>query len=113
MPIILGDNTAVLLETMATALAASRDPWARHWLVVPGHGRSEWLQRRWARLTGVAAHSQLVSLRSLLEQTAAPQGEPFLRVRLEAGSRTRPVVAFPTLLYFKNTVTWGFWMLVY
>ena len=96
MPIFLGDNTAVLLETMATALAASRDPWARHWLVVPGHGRSEWLQRRWARLTGVAAHSQLVSLRSLIEQTAAPQGEPFLRVRLElAVARALSSLAHP------------------
>jgi exonuclease V gamma subunit len=82
MPTILAENTAALLERMARDLAACRDPWARHWLVLPGSGRSEWLQRRWARIAGIAAHSQIVSLRSVIEQAASPGGEPFSRDRL-------------------------------
>jgi exonuclease V gamma subunit len=82
MPLILAETTAALLERMAGDLAACRDPWARHWLVLPGSGRSEWLQRRWARLSGIASHSQIVSLRSLIEQAASPEGEPFSRERL-------------------------------
>ena len=82
MSIILAESTAALLERMARDLAACRDPWARHWLVLPGSGRSEWLQRRWARIAGVAAHSQIVPLRSLIEQAASPEGEPFSYDRL-------------------------------
>src|SRR5664280_1411132 len=82
MPIILAESTAPLLERLAQDLAACRDVWARHWLVLPGSGRSEWLQRRWARIAGIAAHSQIVSLRSVIEQAASPEAEPFSRDRL-------------------------------
>ncbi len=82
MPLILAETTSALLEKMAAELAGCRDPWARHWLVLPGSGRSEWLQRRWARIAGIAAHSQIVSLRSVIEQAASPEDEPFSRDRL-------------------------------
>jgi exonuclease V gamma subunit len=85
MPMILAETTSALLERMAVDLAAFRDPWARHWLVLPGSGRSEWLRRRWARIAGIAAHSQIVSLRSVLEQAASPEDEPFSRDRLVLG----------------------------
>jgi exodeoxyribonuclease V gamma subunit len=82
MPIILAESTAPLLERMARDLTACRDPWARHWLVLAGSGRSEWLQRRWARIAGVAAHSQIVPLRSVIEQAASPEEKAFSRDRL-------------------------------
>lgn len=94
MPIVVAENTALLLERMASDLANGRDPWDRHWLILPGIGRSEWLQRRWARLAGIAAHSQIVPLRSLVEQAAAPSGVPFSRDRLVfAVARALPSIA--------------------
>lgn len=82
MTILVAESPASLLERMAKELAACRDPWARHWLVIAGSGRSEWLQRRWSRIAGVAARSQIVSLRSVIEQAATPTSQPFSRERL-------------------------------
>lgn len=85
MTVYIAESTLPLLERMAAELAACRDPWARHWLVLPGSGRSEWLLRRWARRAGAAAHSQIVPLRSVIEQVASAGGEPFSRERLVLG----------------------------
>lgn len=82
MAVLIAESTLALLDRMAAELAASQDPWARHWLVIPGNGRSEWLLRRWSQRAGVAAHSQVVPLRSVLEQVACAGGEPFSRERL-------------------------------
>ena len=64
-----------LLERTVRDIAGIRDPFARHWLIFPGMGRSEWIQRRWSRIAGIASHSQIVQLRSLVEQVAA-SGKP-------------------------------------
>src|SRR5512142_2275611 len=82
MAITIAETTLALLERMATDLACSRDPWARHWLVLPGTGRSEWLLRRWARKAGIAGHGQVVPLRSVIEQAGSAGSEPFSRERL-------------------------------
>ena len=82
MTVTIAESTLPLLEQMATDLTACRDPWTRHWLVLPGSGRSEWLLRRWAHRAGAAAHSQIVPLRSVIEQVACAGGEPFSRERL-------------------------------
>jgi exodeoxyribonuclease V gamma subunit len=85
MTVTIAESTLPLLEQMAAALATCRDPWARHWLVLPGSGRSEWLLRCWARRAGAAAHSQVVPLRSVIEQVACAGGEAFSRERLVLG----------------------------
>ncbi len=82
MAFAVAESTLTLLDRIAADLAACRDPWARHWLVLPGSGRSEWLLRRWARRAGDAAHSHVVPLRSVIEQVASVGGEPFSRERL-------------------------------
>ncbi len=82
MPVFLGESSPILLERMAVELARCHDPWVRQWLILPGVGRTEWLLRRWACVAGVAAHSQVVSLRSLIEQAASAEREPFSREQL-------------------------------
>lgn len=71
MPLVLAESPRSLLARMADDLAACRDPWARHWLVLPGRGRGAWLQRAWAARSGIAAHSQLLAVRALVELAAA------------------------------------------
>lgn len=80
---ILAETPRALLERMAVDLASTQDAFARHWLVVPGTGRALWVQQRWARLSGIAAHSQIVELRSVVEQAGAGGRPPFNRNRLE------------------------------
>ena len=80
--ILLSETPLRLLEQMAKDIAKCNDPWARHWLVLPGKGRSEWVQRRWADVAGIASHSQIVDLRSLVEQAAADGRSPFSLDRL-------------------------------
>ncbi|MEK0445302.1 MAG: RecBCD enzyme subunit RecC [Verrucomicrobiota bacterium] len=69
--LFLAETPGILLQTMAEALCAVRDPRARHWLILPGRGRTERLQQQWARLSGIASHSQEVEIRELIEQAAA------------------------------------------
>jgi len=71
-----------LLEATAQAIAAVHDPAGRHWLIFPGSGNSEWVQRRWAQVAGIASHSQIVQLRSLVEQIAAAGKPAFSLKRL-------------------------------
>ena len=82
MPLFLSETPLSLLERMAKDIAECQDPWARHWLVLPGKGRSEWVQRRWADVAGIASHSQIVDLRSLVEQAAGGGRKPFSMDRL-------------------------------
>lgn len=71
MQILLAQRPDALLERLVADLAAARDPWARQWLVLPGGGRGEWVQRRWAETSGIASRSQLLSVRALVELAAA------------------------------------------
>jgi exodeoxyribonuclease V gamma subunit len=71
------ETPRALLERMSEALSQIRDPHARHWLVMPKRGRAEYVIRRWADLAGVAAHTQEVQLRELLEQAASGDGPRF------------------------------------
>ncbi len=80
--ITLAETPLRLLEVMAGDIAGCCDPWARHWLVLPGKGRSEWVQRRWADAAGIASHSQIVDIRSLVEQAGAAGQRPFSINRL-------------------------------
>lgn len=83
MPIKSSMMPRPLLEQMAVEIARLRDPRARHWLVCPGTGRAEWVQRRWAALAGIASRSQMVAVRSLIEQAAAGGAHrPFSAERL-------------------------------
>ncbi|TVR45543.1 MAG: hypothetical protein EA402_04200, partial [Planctomycetota bacterium] len=63
------------LERLAAAAGQVRDPWARHWLVMPGQGRPDWLQQEWARQTGIASRSQVLRVRALVELAAAGADE--------------------------------------
>jgi exodeoxyribonuclease V gamma subunit len=81
-PIFLAETPLRLLERMAGDLAGCRDPWVRHWLVLPGKGRGEWVQRHWAEAAGIASHSQIVDVRSLVEQAGAAGKRPFSIDRL-------------------------------
>jgi exonuclease V gamma subunit len=82
MAVIIAESTLALLDRMTADLVACRDPWARHWLVLPGTGRSEWVLRHWSRRAGVAGRSQVVPLRSVIEQAATAGSEAFSRDRL-------------------------------
>ena len=82
MHLSTAETPVAALEHMVAELMKCNDPWARHWLVLPGAGRSEWVQRQWARRAGIASRSQIVSLRSLLEQAASPGRDPFSMDRL-------------------------------
>ncbi len=68
---VLAESPHVLLERLAADLAATRAPWARHWLVIPGAGRGEWVRQRWARRAGIASHSQMLAVRALVELAAS------------------------------------------
>lgn len=72
---ILAETPAALYGHLADCLAALRDPWARHWLVLPGRGRGAWIQRQWAERAGVASRSQTLSVRALVELAAAGSDE--------------------------------------
>ena len=82
MHVATAETPVAALEHLLEGLARCKDPWARHWLVVPGAGRSEWLQRQWAKRAGIASRSEVISLRALLEQAASPKREPFSLDRL-------------------------------
>ncbi len=82
MNLFTAETPLQVLEEMVAALMKSNDPWAQHWLILPGAGRPEWVQRQWARRAGIASRSQIVSLRSLLEQAASPGRDPFSMDRL-------------------------------
>lgn len=84
MRLAIAETPQVLLEQVAADLSACQDPFARHWLVLPGSGRAEWLIRRWSQIRGIASRSQLVSLRSVVEQAAASDaaGQAFSHERL-------------------------------
>lgn len=66
-----------LLQSMSEALSQIRDPRARHWLVMPKRGRAEYVIREWADRTGIASHTQEVTLRELIEQAASGTGPRF------------------------------------
>ena len=68
---ILAEAPLTLYGDLAARLAAVRDPWARHWLVLPGRGRAAWVQQRWAEQAGIASRSQMLSVRALVELAAA------------------------------------------
>jgi exonuclease V gamma subunit len=68
---VLAETPATLYLDLAARLKAVRDPWARHWLVLPGRGRGAWVQQQWAKLAGVASRSQMLSVRALVELAAA------------------------------------------
>ncbi len=82
MPIILGDSPRALMVRMVSDLARLRDPWARHWLVMRSPRAAEWVERRWAEQAGIASRSQVVTLRSVIEQAAMPGRTPFSFERL-------------------------------
>ena len=67
----LAETPDTLLQAMSAALASLQDPRARHWLLLPGRGRAEAILHAWAKRAGIAAHSQEVELRVLIEQAAA------------------------------------------
>jgi len=56
---------------MANSLMEVKDPWARHWLILPKKGWDEWLLRSWSKKSGIASRSQFVQLRSLVEMAAS------------------------------------------
>ena len=67
----LAETPKALLDHASVHLARIRDLHARHWLICPGRGRSEYLLQKWAQLSGIASHAQEIDLRVLLEQIAA------------------------------------------
>ncbi len=73
----LAETPLSLLQAISDDITKIRDPRARHWLILPGRGRAEYVLHQWARRTGIAAHSQEVQLRELLEQAAAGRAARF------------------------------------
>lgn len=67
----LAETPKALLDHASVHLARIRDIHARHWLICPGRGRSEYLLQKWAQISGIASHAQEIDLRVLLEQIAA------------------------------------------
>jgi exonuclease V gamma subunit len=70
-----------MLGVMAYDCSSHQDPWARHWIVLPGEGPAEWVRQRWAMRTGVSARSQVLNIRTLLESPLA--GNPQARFSIE------------------------------
>ena len=68
--LFVAETHDALLDEIARQLAATRDVRGRHWLVFPRRGLREVVLQRWARLSGVASHSQEVELRELVEQAS-------------------------------------------
>ena len=73
----LAETHDTLLDEIARQLAGVRDVRARHWLIFPRKGLREAAVHRWARVSGIASHSQEVELRELVEQAAAGGGARF------------------------------------
>ena len=67
-------NPKQMLGVMAYDCSSHKDPWARHWIVLPGEGQAEWVRRCWATRSGVSARSQILNLRTLLESPLAGDG---------------------------------------
>ncbi|MEI6714175.1 MAG: exodeoxyribonuclease V subunit gamma [Verrucomicrobiota bacterium] len=85
----LAETPQALLSQMSVALAEIRDPRARHWLILPGRGRAEAILHLWAQRSGIAAHTQEVELRVLIEQAASGEQRKrfdFDRLRLVCAS---------------------------
>ena len=66
----LAETHTTLLDEIARQLAGVRDVRARHWLIFPRKGLREAALHRWARVSGIASHSQEVELRELVEQAS-------------------------------------------
>ncbi len=66
----LAETHTALLDEIAQQLAGVRDVRARHWLIFPRKGLREAALHRWARVSGIASHSQEVELRELVEQAS-------------------------------------------
>ncbi|MCJ8336827.1 MAG: exodeoxyribonuclease V subunit gamma, partial [Epibacterium sp.] len=64
------NQLATLLHGLNTRSHQDQAPWQRHWLVIPSQGRAEWLQRAWAKASGVATRSQVITVRALVELAA-------------------------------------------
>ncbi|TVR13456.1 MAG: hypothetical protein EA401_06595 [Planctomycetota bacterium] len=71
LPLITAEAPRDVLSAMAESLGRVRDVWARHWLILPGKGRAEWVQQEWARRSGIASRSQTMAVRALVELAAA------------------------------------------
>ena len=76
---VIGENPTVLLSTMAVDVASHKNPWSRHWFILPGSGRAEWVQQLWAQLSGIASRSEILPVRSLVEKAANGSGYHFDR----------------------------------
>lgn len=70
MPIISHATPHESLNAVAHALSEIRDPWARHWLLMPGKGRAQWCLEKWAHISGIASRSQTLHVRALVELAA-------------------------------------------
>jgi hypothetical protein len=85
----LAETPHALLSDICAALASIQDPRARHWLLFPGRGRAETVLKMWADRSGIAAHTQDVELRVLIEQAASAnqhQRFDFDRLKLACAS---------------------------
>ena len=74
MSITTAPTPAAQLASVVDHLCQPRDPRQRQWLVIPGQGRAEWVQRAWAKRAGIAGRSQLLMVRALIELAA--RGDP-------------------------------------
>jgi exodeoxyribonuclease V gamma subunit len=92
--LFLADTPSILFQAIADSISVIRDPRARHWLILPGRGRAEWIRQLWAKKGGIASHSQEVQLRELLEQATAAGATRFDFERLRLAIAT----ALPELL---------------
>ena len=66
----LAETHSALLDEIARQLACTQEVRARHWFVFPRKGLREAALHQWARLSGIASHSQEVELRELIEQAS-------------------------------------------
>ncbi len=73
----LAETHPALLDEIACQLSGVREVRARHWLVFPRKGLREAAMHRWARVSGIASHSQEVELKELLEQASGGGGTRF------------------------------------
>lgn len=98
--LILAETPEVLLESMTDSLTQIHGPWNRHWLILPGRGRPEYLLQKWARKSGIAARFQQLTLRVLLEQVASgdtPNRFDFDTLRLSIAPLLKQFSGIPPL----------------
>ena len=73
----LSETPKSLLQAAGNELASICNVRARHWIIAGGRGPTDYILHHWAANAGIAAHSQEVELRDLIEQAAAGQGARF------------------------------------